>query len=330
MFQHDCVIIPEFGGFVANYRPARINHETHSFMPPSKDIGFNKSLTHNDGLLISYISECRRIGYVDTKRMVSGFVKETVKKLEKGKKIVFEEVGTFHYDKQNNLQFEPDLTTNFLLDSYGLSEFSFTPLEDFDVQKRLRKKFKDKEPAGIPVRKKVIWSLVVAIPVLVALVVIPLKTDLLNFRTNVSSLNPVNTEIRDSNIEETDQPIKEILPDEEAEITEITAEAEDIGEVVEEVQPVPPETMQAEDEPQAEPIPASQYFLIAGSFKNHENAIRFNDRLVNDGYPSVVLEPENNLFRVALNSFVSKDEAIRALGEVRKNPARSDAWLLKR
>ena len=39
LFVHDCVILPGFGGFVANYRPAKIDENQQIVHPPSKDSG---------------------------------------------------------------------------------------------------------------------------------------------------------------------------------------------------------------------------------------------------------------------------------------------------
>ena len=58
---NDCVIIPDFGGFVANYKPAMI--ENNRFFPPTKEIAFNNKLISNDGLLINYISEAEGVDY---------------------------------------------------------------------------------------------------------------------------------------------------------------------------------------------------------------------------------------------------------------------------
>ena len=56
LFLHDCVIIPEFGGFVGNNKSAVLNKNTNTIYPPSKEILFNKNLRINDGLLINHIS----------------------------------------------------------------------------------------------------------------------------------------------------------------------------------------------------------------------------------------------------------------------------------
>jgi nucleoid DNA-binding protein/cell division protein FtsL len=326
LFLHDCVIIPEFGGFVANYRPARINHENNTIVPPGKDISFNKSLNHNDGLLISYISESRGVGYVDAKRIVTNFVHEVNRRLEKGIRTVFDDVGTFYYDTQKNLQFEPDPSSNFLLDSYGLSEFSFAPLEQYDVQKRIRKKFLDKEPSRFESRRKVLWRIAIAIPLLVALVVIPLKTDVLKFKSNVSSLSPVsNTEVIDSNLE---QPEADVLETDTEEKINAGNSQEALSEM-EQPSAVPgtdhvPETIITEN------LPVVKYFIIAGSFRNVENSERYREELTKQGYSSIILDPVNELHRVTLSGYPSKEEAVSALAQLRKDPSNKEMWILRK
>ena len=56
LFLHDCVILPNFGGFVGNPQSAKLNKTTGMLSPPSKQILFNANLKTNDGLLITHIS----------------------------------------------------------------------------------------------------------------------------------------------------------------------------------------------------------------------------------------------------------------------------------
>ena len=56
LYRYDCVIVPDFGGFVANRIGAQVNNFTHTFSPPTKQITFNGLLKHNDGLLANYIA----------------------------------------------------------------------------------------------------------------------------------------------------------------------------------------------------------------------------------------------------------------------------------
>ena len=49
--KHNCVIVPEFGGFIANYKSAVIDTVNNRINPPSKSVLFNPNLVNNDGLL---------------------------------------------------------------------------------------------------------------------------------------------------------------------------------------------------------------------------------------------------------------------------------------
>ena len=61
--EHDCVIVPNFGAFVARNISAKISSDGSKIFPPNKEITFNKSLVKNDGLLINRISSSENISY---------------------------------------------------------------------------------------------------------------------------------------------------------------------------------------------------------------------------------------------------------------------------
>ena len=61
LYRYDCVIVPNFGGFVTNRISARIDADSNTFYPPTKEVGFNSHLTHNDGLLANYIASSENI-----------------------------------------------------------------------------------------------------------------------------------------------------------------------------------------------------------------------------------------------------------------------------
>ena len=52
LLENDCVIIPDFGGFITYYTPASYVEDEHTFSPPVRSIGFNPQLKLNDGLLV--------------------------------------------------------------------------------------------------------------------------------------------------------------------------------------------------------------------------------------------------------------------------------------
>lgn len=53
---HDCVVVPGFGAFMINDEGARYDFGNRRFLPPSRTIGFNPEVRHNDALLVGSIS----------------------------------------------------------------------------------------------------------------------------------------------------------------------------------------------------------------------------------------------------------------------------------
>lgn len=53
---HDCVVVPGFGAFMINDEGARYDFGNRRFFPPSRTIGFNAEVRHNDALLVGSIS----------------------------------------------------------------------------------------------------------------------------------------------------------------------------------------------------------------------------------------------------------------------------------
>ena len=41
LYRHDCVVVPNFGAFIAQKTTAKINYERNEFYPPKKNITFN-------------------------------------------------------------------------------------------------------------------------------------------------------------------------------------------------------------------------------------------------------------------------------------------------
>jgi hypothetical protein len=120
LYDHDCVILPEFGGLVANYRSARLNVISHLIQPPSKHIGFNPSLKYNDGLLTSYISSALGISYKDAADQLAQTLTEYRRLLSSEGRFSIDRIGVFYKDRLGQVQFIPEEQENFLLASHGL------------------------------------------------------------------------------------------------------------------------------------------------------------------------------------------------------------------
>lgn len=123
LYRNNCLILPGFGGIVLQYSAARIHPAQHIFQPPRKAIAFNRSLTTNDGLLISHIANAENLHYDDAEKRVRQFVDQIEDSIRRKNEYTFTGIGRFYNDIESNLQFEPDEKENYLLNAYGLDRF---------------------------------------------------------------------------------------------------------------------------------------------------------------------------------------------------------------
>ncbi|MGQ9620780.1 MAG: SPOR domain-containing protein [Bacteroidales bacterium] len=287
LFSHDCVILPGFGGFIGNYSPARIDKANCTFYPPVKLISFNRNLNHNDGLLISKVSASANIRYGDAKKLVEEFVADLKKKLSKGEKVTFEHIGTFINNSEGNAQFEPDRGVNYDLNSFGLTPFQFPVLEGYDVRKKLMK-----EPFDDTIRssnlKKYLWRAAVIIPLVGALIAVPLSTDILKTKVQVTSMNPLISSTSDSGKNEKPEVSEERLP-QDSKVTD------NVTDTIPSEQNIAIVSISAP----AQEISKADYCIIAGSFKSESNASMFVKRLSEEGYAPEIIQAPNGFYRVS-------------------------------
>ena len=297
LFGHDCVIVPGFGGFIGNYSPARIDKNSATFYPPIKQISFNRNLNHNDGLLVGKVSASLNINYGDARSMVEEFVSELRKKLTKGEKVVFDNIGSFINNQEGNVQFEPDMDANYHLDSFGLESFQCLPLEGYDVRKRILR-HPGKDPVKQSSMRKILWRAAVIIPLLLVIVTVPLKTNLFKSKVETTTMNPLVTAEFEQNKKAVDQDIK----DEAAKVAE---NSKPVAEAV-----TAPEIKV--------PVVAEEnlYFLITGSFKSEENAVAQAEMLKKEGFTPEVVAAPNGFYRVSammchdVNTALTKKDSI--------------------
>jgi cell division protein FtsN len=124
--QHNCVIVPEFGGFIANYESAWINASRGIIYPPHKQVLFNANLIQNDGLLANELVQAMMISYADALAKISAEVKYWRKHLEAGDRIELNEIG-FLFLQNGQIVFEQNREVKLLLQAYGLKQVNFVP-----------------------------------------------------------------------------------------------------------------------------------------------------------------------------------------------------------
>lgn len=125
LVRHNCVVIPAFGGFVAQQQSAKIDLVNGWMFPPKKSILFNKQLSNNDGLLIDAFSKATNCSFDKATVSVKSLVQSWNISLSKGERIAIDRVGFIFLDNEKNVCFEQDRFFNLLLSSYGLGKVHF-------------------------------------------------------------------------------------------------------------------------------------------------------------------------------------------------------------
>lgn len=366
LFIHDCVILPDFGGFVLNYKEATIDEESVTFKPPTKEIGFNANLKHNDGLLINYVAERRGLDYLRAKEMVSKYVAGIKDNLiSKKRQFVLDEIGEFKLNKEKNIDFLPSKSANFLIDAFGLGTFTFPEISsEADSEIALKPGTLIKNLYSNPILK----AAMISIPVLIAAYFTytspffdrVMSGDIIGstkFEVNLypeDSFNTVDPATFTENPASIESSLYQLTRKENAlryvepGKVKSTVEKEQIEEVepeqvvenkadvvVNEVKPEKPKVEKVKEEKKpvdthlkSETQSFAKFHIIAGSFGNYQNAEYLRTKFVDKGYQSQILSKEKGLYRVSIHAFTDKNNAKAELSELKTLYPSLSIWIL--
>jgi len=306
LFIHDCVILPGFGGFVTNYKEAGHDKLSHTFTPPTKDLLFNKNLTYNDGLLINHLSQLKGISYAEAEQQVKQSVDAAWTKLENGETLKFDGIGSFIYNNDGQLQFEPEVSENLLTDSYGMMSFRFPPLNYQDKTETTAVSHQ------VPSYKNALRIAAILVPIACLVATIPMYN---NIHSESASLAPLPKQ---------NEPVEQTLSasvDSDTTLTEVLEASTNKRTALFYNEPAPQKTTQQ---------PATKgnfvYHIIAGSFKDAEHA-NIHAKKFQKEFNTQVVETDN-MYRVSIRQFNDKVSALHELRHIRANEQYSSFWLL--
>jgi len=322
---HDCVIIPGLGAFVANPEPAKIDTRQHLFSPPYKEIGFNKNIVRNDGLLADKIAEKERIPYEQANSIIGVFVKDCIGRLQNGERISFKDVGIVSIDSSRNIQFESETSVNFLPESFGLDSFHSPAIKRQSFEQKVEQEIIDRSPIPIDTSTtpgkgrvipiKIYYRAAASILLIAAISWLYLNIDLIKgLEINYSDLNPFARSDSGTYVQRIDK----------------TLEKEPETDVADPIQ----EWLDNIAEENVDPIPKvkevkviRRFHIIGGCFEFKSNADRLLKKLKHFGFDAALVgKNRRGLHRVAYGSYETRAEARRELRIIKKNNLRS-AWL---
>jgi nucleoid DNA-binding protein len=313
--EHNCVIIPDFGGFVANYESAFIDSRTNHMFAPKKSIVFNRSLKNNDGLLVNEIAVGEGLTFKQAKKELYKYVLNLNESLSLHKKVFIDEVGTLLLTSDEKVLFVQSNSRNHLLDSYGFTTIQYPAIQRTSVQERFEEKIKHIDKAHLPSNKKP-WlkAAAVLIPLLMVSALGISNKD--KIHSVYANLSPFGSSSSSTVVEAVETATTHLSSfDVESPTNNIEEAVLSFYEAKNNM------TTVVENE-----VP--KHFIVAGAFSSERNANKMISKLQKSNFTSskIVGKSKSGLYRVSYNGFVNSSDAILALRQIKKtNPS---AWLL--
>lgn len=326
LLDHDCVIIPSLGGFIASREYAHVDSTRQTAVPPRRKLAFNVYLKQNDGLLAKRLVETEHVSYPEALQEIEAYVSGCMDELGKGNKVNIQKVGRLSFDESRNIQFEPDQHSILMPDAFGLS---FIPVHTLDVipatrpekKKRLRPSVRPSNKSGQQKERSLVGAIAIAGAILwFSFNVYLVSRD----RYSKASLNPL-----DSMLPEIEHVPPVAPPPAVVRVETVYVAA---------TMPVTQEELIAQQdstrvtvekkEPPTSPSPGD-FYLVAGVFKSHENAERLSSELRLAGFPEAsIIDTNNNRFYVSYGRYATRDAA-KAMANTLREQSR-ESWIYQR
>lgn len=323
LYFKDCVVVPGFGGFVSQYIPARIKEETQTFIPPSKEIGFNKNLIQDDGLLSAYLANYNKITVSEARVLIDRYIDQLRKKLSAGEQVFITSIGYFNYTRTGELIFSATKDINFLAESYGLSSFHYTRTGQEDhplLRSSITKPRESRGVVSLPgtetrlAPSRAIRRVAMAIPLLLVISLLPLNSRRGHHQgQQVATLFP--------------------MPGVSGEVVTIDSDEKNSEEIPASKIDSPSDTEAPKENKagkiKAKEIEKASFAIIAGSFSAEKNALVLKNNLVEKGFNPEIWKAENGFFRVVIEALDNMTRAQEAVIKLREELSDIDFWILK-
>ena len=297
LYRYDCVVVPEFGAFLAHKIPAKVQESKNAFYPPSKRLSFNAQLQTNDGVLANHISEIEEISYENALAKIAKQVATLKQRLEKSETIELHNIGELHNTKDGQLLFEPSYRLNYLTEAFGLTQF-VSPAISRAKHLKLAEDIENKAPIALSPRKRKTQS--VYKYAAVAVIMLGLG--------GVFGSNAYMQHIEQQNI----------LAQEKANIA-LDSKIQEATFVVN--TPLPAITLDVNKS-------YGNFHIVAGAFRIEANCDRKLRQLKRLGYKARKIgQNRYGLHQVVYDSYQTRQEAQRALFNIKRTQD-ATAWLL--
>lgn len=343
LFEHDCVVIPGFGGFIKRENPTVLDTNKATLKPKGETVFFNGALQQNDGLLANHIALHNAISFQEAFNLIQSWVTETEKAIVLNGRFKFGKLGTFYVNAEGKKWFAPDTKLNFSKKSFGLETIiAKTILDDVPVELEKTQKdqvlvnLKDLKPK-VSIFYKIAASFLVLtllggtsfwlhhsgqinVPLFQEAQILFLKDTTIPALTNNHSIQHNNSEnevvtINPESTYEASEFVdsEESFVDDEYIVDEVITTEEPVQPIVTPTPPVMKSTPVLVEEDM------TTYTVLAGAFMMENNAVRRTNQLKKLGFEVFPVKPENSkLTRIQVGNFTSKEAAHSILDSIQQ------------
>ena len=311
LVHHNCVVIPEFGGFISKRLSSRIDYQKGIVHPPSKHLLFNRFLNVDDGLLISSFAQANQEDYDTVKIELTDFVSELDQRLSNGEAVSFKHIGTLKRTDSGHYSFKQDHSFNLLADAYGLKDLDFISakqIKEEEIDQEIELEVQLEEPLEMnkskKTRRRTLLKYAAAaciLPIALYSFWIPFKSDF--FNSGLISLDDFNPFYKKEIGSYEPVPSKTIITEVKKEEKNPVITVEDSEKVIDVVLKEKP--IGAEIDMQSKTSYNVHY--IVGCFSVKENADNFLLKLQEDGFSPLVVGG-GSLYRISVGQAKNKKE----------------------
>lgn len=127
LVEHNCVIVPHLGGFIAQECPAQYIEEEQLFLPPYRSVSFNQLLQHNDGLLAEAYMRTTGTSYPEALHTIGKVVSALKSQIELERQVELPGLGSLQMSGKGCYEFTPLCGGLVAPDFYALDAVKMPP-----------------------------------------------------------------------------------------------------------------------------------------------------------------------------------------------------------
>ncbi len=342
---HDCVIVPDWGGFVVQEIATAFDPQTHSFSPAHKEVVFNESLQYNDGLLIESYRKTDQIDYATARQQLLTDVALLKRTLQTEGSITLGTIGSFTLGDEGQLIFSAGDTAWLNASFYGLASFTFEPLAA-TAPTLAEQPIADKERQVyyIPISRTFVRIMAAAIVALALFLGTSLPVEEIDrtaytagfipsemvaathWKTEKPQQTTADNETTDAAITEKEIPASTTTVAAPAEKQEITSAS--APHPTEKQETSTAKMAEKASQPAAKISNGKKYYAIVGSFPTRTQADKFVSTADKSLCPTMDILQQNEKFRVYAACFDTREKAESYIEKLRGHSSSyKDAWL---